>query len=78
MECLQVRNTRKGRCLSFKLERESLESERVKLFKKKEETIPYPPSIIHRETIIDPVDPVDPVAPVDVPIDIVTGQERPT
>jgi hypothetical protein len=68
MGCLQVSNTRKGRCLSFRIERESLDLEGVKLFDKKEETIPSPPSTIHRETIIDLVDPVDPVnhvAPTD-------------
>jgi hypothetical protein len=37
---------------------------------KKEETIPSPHSIVHRETIIDPV---DPVALVDSPKDIVVG-----
>jgi hypothetical protein len=53
MECLQVSNTGKGRCLSFRLQRESLDSERVKLFEKKEETIPSPPSTVQRETVID-------------------------
>jgi hypothetical protein len=60
MGCLQVSNTGKGRCLSFKLQRESLDSEGVKLFEKKEETVPSPPSTVQRETTIDPVDPVDP------------------
>jgi hypothetical protein len=44
-----------------RLQRESLDSEGVKLFEKKEETIPSPPSVVQRETIIDPVDPVAPV-----------------
>jgi hypothetical protein len=43
---------------------------------KKEETIPSPPSTIHRETITDPIDPVNPVAPVNFPRDIVVGQKR--
>jgi hypothetical protein len=55
MRCLQVRNTEKGRCLSFRLQRESLDSEGVKLFEKKEETIPSPPSAVQRETTIVPV-----------------------
>jgi hypothetical protein len=38
---------------------------------KKEETIPSPPSIVKRETIIDPFDPID------VPRDIAVGQKRP-
>jgi hypothetical protein len=46
MECLQVSNTEKGRCLSFRLQRESLDLEEVKLFEKKEETVPSPPSTI--------------------------------
>jgi hypothetical protein len=50
MGCLQVSNTGKGRCLSFRLQRESLDSEGVKLFEKKEETIPSPPSAVQRET----------------------------
>jgi hypothetical protein len=58
MRCLQVSNTGKGRCLSFRLQRESLDSEGVKLFEKKEETIPSPPSTVQRETTIVPVDPV--------------------
>jgi hypothetical protein len=58
MGCLQVSNTGKGRCLSFRLQ--TLDSEGVKLFEKKEETIPSPPSVVQRETIIDPVDPVAP------------------
>jgi hypothetical protein len=41
---------------------------------KKEETVPSPPSAVHRETITDPV---DPVAPVDAPRDIVVGQKSP-
>jgi hypothetical protein len=41
---------------------------------KKEETIPSPPSVVQRETIIDPV---DPVALVDVLRDIAVGQKRP-
>jgi hypothetical protein len=40
---------------------------------KKEETIPSPPSVVQRETIIDPVDPVYPVALVDVPRDTAVG-----
>jgi hypothetical protein len=36
MECLEVSNIGKGRCLSFRLQRESLDSERVKLFEKEE------------------------------------------
>jgi hypothetical protein len=57
--------------LSFKLQRESLDSEGVKLFEKKEETIPSPPSTVQRETTIDPIDPVD------VPRDIAVGHKRP-
>jgi hypothetical protein len=72
MRCLQVSNIGKGRCLSFRLQRESLDSEGVQLFEKKEETIPSPPSAVQRETTIDPVDPVD------VPKDIVVGHKRPT
>jgi hypothetical protein len=60
MGCLQVSNTRKGRCSSFRLQRESLDSKGVKLFEKKEETIPFPTSAAQRETNIDPVDPVAP------------------
>jgi hypothetical protein len=60
MGCLQVNNTKKGRCLFFRLQRESLDSEGVKLFEKKEETIPSPPSVVQRETFTDPVDPVAP------------------
>ena len=73
MGCLQVNNTRKGRCLSFRLQRESLDSEGVKLFEKKEETVPSPPSTIQREIVIDLV---DPVSPVDVPRDIAVGHKR--
>jgi hypothetical protein len=51
--------------------------EGVKLFEKKEETIPSPPSTIQRETTIVPIDPFDPVAPVDVPRDIAVGHKRP-
>jgi hypothetical protein len=51
-------------------------SERVKLFEKKEETIPSRPSAVQRETTIVPVNPVDPVAPVDVPKDIAIGHKR--
>jgi hypothetical protein len=40
-----------------------------------EETIPSPPSVVKRETIIDPV---DPIAPVDVPRDIEVGHKRPS
>jgi hypothetical protein len=74
MGCLQFSNTGKGICSSFQLQRESLDSERVKLFEEKEETIPSPPSIVQRETTIDPV---DPIAPVDVPRDITVGHKRP-
>ena len=52
-------------------QRESLDSERVKLFEKKEETIPSPPSTTQRETTIVPV------APVDIPRDIAVGHKRP-
>jgi hypothetical protein len=52
-------------------------SEGVKLFEKKEEIVPSPPSTVQRETIIDPVDPIDPVALVDVPRDIAVGHKRP-
>jgi hypothetical protein len=57
---------------------ESLDSEEVKLFekKKKEKTIPSPPSAVQRETTIDPVYSVDLVARVDVPRDIAVGQKR--
>jgi hypothetical protein len=60
MGCLQVSNTGKGRCLSFRLQRESLDLEGVKLFEKKEETIPSFPSAVHRETFTNPVDHVAP------------------
>jgi hypothetical protein len=36
-------------------------------------TIPSPPSIVQRETIIDLV---DPIAPFDAPKDIVVGHKR--
>ena len=39
------------------------------------ETIPSPPSVVHRETYIILV---DPVSPVDMSIDIVVGNKRPT
>jgi hypothetical protein len=45
------------------------------------ETMPSPPSIVHRETNIIPVDPVfpnDPVAPSDMPKDITVGHKIPT
>jgi hypothetical protein len=71
MRCLQVSNIEKGRCLSFRVQRESLDSEKVKLFEKKEETIPSPPSVVQRETTIDPLDPVD------VPRDIAVDHKRP-
>jgi hypothetical protein len=61
-------------------QRESLDLEGVKIFKRKVETIPSSPSIVHRETTIDPVDPIDPVnpvAPVDIPRDIAVGHKRP-
>jgi hypothetical protein len=54
-------------------QRESLDSEGVKLFEKKEETIPSPPSLVQREIVTDPV---DPIAPVDVPKDIAVGHKR--
>jgi hypothetical protein len=50
------------------------------------ETIPSPPSAVHRETYIipdDPIAPVDPVAPADsfsprnIPRDITVGHKRP-
>ena len=44
---------------------------------KNEETVPSPPSAVHREIVTDLVDPVDLIAPVDVPRDIVVGQKRP-
>jgi hypothetical protein len=50
-------------------------SEGVKLFEKKEETVPSPLSAVQRETTIDPV---DPVALVDVPRDIAVGHKRST
>jgi hypothetical protein len=65
MGCLQGSNTRKGRCLSFQLQRESLDSEEVKLFEKKEDKKPSSPSTVHREAFTNEVDPVDPVAPAD-------------
>jgi hypothetical protein len=37
---------------------------------KKEEAVPSPPSVVQRETVIDPV------APVDVPKDIAVVQKR--
>jgi hypothetical protein len=54
-------------CLSFKLQRESLDSKRVKLFETKEETITSPPLAIQRDTSIDPVD---------VPRDIAVDHKR--
>ena len=48
-------------------------SEGVKIFKRKEETIPSSPSSVHRETSVDPV---DPVSLVDIPRDIAVGQKR--
>ena len=74
---LQVSNTEKGRCLFFRLQRESIDLEGVKLFNKKEEIVPSSPSTVQRETTIDPIDLVDLVAPVDVPRDIVVGHKRP-
>jgi hypothetical protein len=53
-------------------------SKGVKIFEKKEETIPSPPSTVQREKNIDPIDPVDPIASVDVPRDMAVGRERPT
>jgi hypothetical protein len=44
---------------------------------KKEEIIPSPPSLFHREKFTNLVDPVDPVDPIDVPRDIAVGQKRP-
>jgi hypothetical protein len=43
---------------------------------KNEETVPSPPSTVHREAVTDPVDPVDHVAPVDVPKDIAVGHKK--
>jgi hypothetical protein len=42
------------------------------------ETLPSPPSAVHRETTIDLVYPIDLVAPVDVPRDIAVGHKRPS
>jgi hypothetical protein len=56
--------------------RRSIESHMEIDSEKKEETIPSPPSTVHRETIIDPIDPVNHVSPVDVPRDIAVGQKR--
>jgi hypothetical protein len=42
---------------------------------KNEETTPYLPSVVQRETIIDPI---DPIAPFDVPRDIAVGHKRPS
>jgi hypothetical protein len=56
-------------------------SEGVKIFEKKEETIPSPLSVVSRETtidLVDLVDPVDLVSPVGVPRDIAVGHKRPT
>jgi hypothetical protein len=39
------------------------------------EIVPYPPSTVQRETIIDPV---DLVAPIAVPRDIAVGHKGPT
>jgi hypothetical protein len=79
MGCLQDSNTEKRMMSQFPPGQMFIlqTSEGVKLFEKKEETIPSPPSAVQRETVIDPVDPVDPVAPVDVPRDIAVGQKRP-
>jgi hypothetical protein len=41
------------------------------------EIVPSPPSVVQRDTIIDPIDPIDTVASVDVPRDIVVGHKRP-
>jgi hypothetical protein len=40
------------------------------------EIVPSPPSVVQRETIIDPIDTVDPIAPADVPRDIAIGHKR--
>jgi hypothetical protein len=45
---------------------------------KKEETVPSPHLIVHREIFTNPIDPVDPVASVDFPRDIVVDQKRTT
>jgi hypothetical protein len=58
----QVNN--KGRCLSFRLQRESLDSEGVKLIERKR--VPSSSSTVQREIAIDTV---DPVVPVDIPRD---------
>jgi hypothetical protein len=50
-----------------------LNSDGLKLFEKKEETVTSPLSAIQRETVTDPV---DPVAPIDVPRDIAVGHKR--
>jgi hypothetical protein len=78
MRCLQFSNIGKGRCLFFRLQRESIDLEGVKLFNKKEEIVPSSPSTVQRETTIDPVNPVNPVAPVDIPRDITVGHKRPS
>jgi hypothetical protein len=75
MRYIHVSNKQKIRCLSFRIERESLESEGVKLFEKKEETIPSPPSTFQRETTVDSA---DPVALVDISRDIVASHKRPS
>jgi hypothetical protein len=41
--------------------------------KKNEETIPFPPSVVQRETFTDPF---DPIALVDVPRYIAVGHKR--
>jgi hypothetical protein len=60
------------RYLSFRLQRELLDSEGVKLFEKKEETLPSPLQQFRgRQPLFDPV------APVDMPRDIAVGHKRP-
>jgi hypothetical protein len=49
-------------------------SEGVKVFEKKEEIVPSPPSAVQKETTIDPV---NPVALVDIPRNIAVGHKRP-
>jgi hypothetical protein len=72
MRCLQVSNIGKGRCLSFRLQRES------NYLRRRKRQYLLPPSTIQRETTIDPVVLVDLVSPVDVPRDIAVGHKRPS
>jgi hypothetical protein len=63
----------KGICLSFRLQRESLDSEGVKLIEKERQYL-LPLQAVQREIAIDTV---DPVVLVDIPRDFAVGHKRP-